>query len=77
MSSLIPEDNDNLFDSFLSNLRFLTIGNPELDLLLKTGSEATTTDSVKFEVVNFLLKVSLIGALDVTGPEPVSIEKKL
>lgn len=67
------DDDDDLFESILSNLRFFTTGKFVVDLLLNTGSDATTTDSMKFDVVNFLPKLSLFDALDVPDAEFESI----
>lgn len=60
---------DDLLESILSNLRFLTTGKVVPDLLLNTGSDGTTVDSVKFDVVNFLPKLSLFDAVDDAGAE--------
>lgn len=72
MSSLVFE-----LDLFGSSLRFLTTctfdGGFALFPLPKTGSEETTTDSVKFEVVNFWPKTSLAVAFaDADMPTLVS-----
>lgn len=57
------------FDLFGSSLRFLTACTLDdvFELLPNTGSDETTTDSVKFDVVNFCPRISLAVALDDTG----------
>lgn len=59
------------FDLFGSSLRFLTTctfdGGFELLPLPKTGSDETTTDSVKFDVVNFWPRISFAVAFTDTG----------
>lgn len=66
MSSLVLE-----LDLFVSSLRFLTTctfdGAFELLPLPKTGSDETTTDSVKFDVVNFWPRISFAVALADAG----------
>lgn len=70
ISSLVLDDEDLLE----SNLRFLTTGKPGLDLLLNTGSDATTIDSVKLDVVNFFPKLSLFGWFDGIGDVITSLD---
>lgn len=71
---LFTSSSGELVDSILpeSSFRFLTIGTFDVDVdgcddgfasLPNTESEFTTTDSVKFEVVNFCPKFSLAAAL--------------
>lgn len=64
MSSLVLE-----LDLFGSSLRFLTTCTFDVifEVLPKTGSDETTTDSVKFDVVNFWPSKSFAGALTDTG----------
>lgn len=71
---LFTSSSGELVDSILpeSSFRFLTIGTFDVDVdgcvdgfgsPPNTESEFTTTDSVKFEVVNFCPKLSLADAL--------------
>lgn len=68
-----------VFDLLDSNFLFLTTGTfePGFELLPppNTGSDVTTIDSVKLDVVNFCPSTSLVGAFPDTGVTLPSVEK--
>lgn len=69
-----------VLDLFVSNFRFFTTGTfaPgfELPLLPNTGSDDTTIDSVKFDVVNFCPSTTSLFAAVETGGMLASVYEK-